>query len=43
MAPAGDDEEAAHLARQSGAKFASVGSVLEVPAALNRLLADTLD
>ena len=40
LAPEGDDDEARHLARTSGARTASVGSVLDVPAALNRLLAD---
>lgn len=40
LAPEGDDDEANHLARASGARAASVGSVLDVPAVLNRLLAD---
>lgn len=40
LAPAGDDDEARHLARDSGARIASIGSVLDVPVALNRLLAD---
>lgn len=40
LAPAGDDEEAQRLARDSGARVAAIGSVLDVPAALNRLLAD---
>lgn len=40
LAPAGDDEEARRLARASGARVASIGSVLEVPAALNAMFAD---
>jgi Mg-chelatase subunit ChlD len=40
LAPAGDDDEARRLARDAGARIASIGSVLEVPAALNGLLAD---
>lgn len=40
LAPAEDDDEARRLARDSGARVAAVGSVLEVPAALNRMLAD---
>lgn len=40
LAPAGDDEEAQRLARESGARIAAIESVLDVPAALNRMLAD---
>lgn len=40
LAPAEDDEEARRLARDSGARVAPVGSVLDVPAALNAMLAD---
>lgn len=40
LAPAGDDDEARRLARESGARIASIASVLDVPPALNRLLAD---
>ncbi|MEO9322851.1 vWA domain-containing protein [Nocardioides sp. C4-1] len=40
LAPAGDDDEARRLARESGARTAPIQSVLDVPAALNRLLAD---
>lgn len=40
LAPAEDDDEARRLARDSGARVAAVGSVLDVPAALNRMLAD---
>jgi Mg-chelatase subunit ChlD len=40
LAPAGDDDEAVRLARESGARLAGIGSVLDVPAALSRLLAD---
>lgn len=40
LAPAGDDDEARRLARESGARIASIDSVLDVPGALNRLLAD---
>lgn len=40
LAPAGDDDEARHLARACGARIASIASVLDVPAVLNRLLAD---
>jgi len=40
LAPAGDDDEARRLARDAGARIAGIGSVLDVPAALNRLLAD---
>jgi Mg-chelatase subunit ChlD len=40
LAPAGDDDEARRLARASGARIASIASVLDVPAALNRMLID---
>jgi Mg-chelatase subunit ChlD len=40
LAPAEDDDEARRLARASGARIAAVKSVLDVPAALNRLLSD---
>ncbi|MEP6815392.1 MAG: vWA domain-containing protein [Marmoricola sp.] len=40
LAPEGDDDEARRLARESGARVATIGSVLDVPAVLNRLLAD---
>ncbi|KQY50257.1 hypothetical protein ASD30_22380 [Nocardioides sp. Root140] len=40
LAPADDDDEAQRLARDSGARVAAIGSVLDVPAALNRLIAD---
>lgn len=40
LAPAGDDDEARHLARESGSKIGSVESVLDVPRVLSRLLAD---
>jgi Mg-chelatase subunit ChlD len=40
LAPAGDADEARRLARASGARIATVGSVLDVPAALDRMLAD---
>ncbi len=40
LAPATDDDEARRLARESGARLAPIGSVLDVPAALNRMLAD---
>ena len=40
LAPAGDDDEARRLAQEAGARIAAIGSVLDVPAALNRLLAD---
>jgi Mg-chelatase subunit ChlD len=40
LAPAADDDEARRLAGASGARVASAESVLDVPAALNRLLAD---
>ncbi|MDO9377919.1 MAG: VWA domain-containing protein [Nocardioidaceae bacterium] len=40
LAPADDDDEAARLTRASGARLASIDSVLEVPRALSRLLAD---
>lgn len=40
LAPAQDDDEARHLARDSGARVGSIGSVLDVPAALNAMLAD---
>jgi len=40
LAPADDDDEARRLARESGARIASIGSVLDVPGALNRLLGD---
>lgn len=40
LTPAEDDEEAHRLARASGARIAPVRSVLDVPAALNRLIAD---
>lgn len=39
-APAGDDAAARRLAAEAGGQVASIGSVLDVPAALNRLLAD---
>lgn len=40
LAPAEDDDEARRLARDSGARVAAIGSVLDVPAALNAMLAD---
>lgn len=40
LAPADDDEEARRLALRAGGRCASVGGVLDVPRALNRLLAD---
>lgn len=40
LAPADDVEAAERLARVSGARWAAVGSVLEVPRLLNRLMAD---
>ena len=40
LAPAGDDAEARRLAQEAGARIAAIASVLDVPAALNRLLAD---
>lgn len=40
LAPADDADEAHRLARESGAQIATVGSVRDVPAALNRMLAD---
>jgi Mg-chelatase subunit ChlD len=40
LAPAADDDEARRLAREAGASIASIRSVLDVPAALNRMLAD---
>jgi Mg-chelatase subunit ChlD len=40
MAPADDDAEARRLAGDSGGRVAAVKSVLDVPAALNRMLAD---
>ena len=40
LAPAADDDEARRLARMSGGRVAAAGSVLDVPAALNRMLAD---
>ncbi|MCY7396062.1 MAG: hypothetical protein LH468_07920, partial [Nocardioides sp.] len=40
LAPAGDDDEARHLARESGARIACIDSVLDVPGVLNRMLAD---
>ncbi|MFY0406153.1 VWA domain-containing protein [Solicola sp. PLA-1-18] len=40
LAPAGDDDEARHFARRSGARLASVASVLDVPSALAHLLQD---
>lgn len=40
LAPAEDDEEAQRLARASGARVAAIGSVLDIPAALNAMLAD---
>jgi hypothetical protein len=40
LAPAGDDDDARRLARQSGGLVAAVGSLPDVPAALNRLLGD---
>jgi Mg-chelatase subunit ChlD len=40
LAPAGDAEQAEHLASRSGARCETVGSVLEIPRVLNRLLAD---
>lgn len=40
LAPADDADEAQRLARDSGARVAAIRSVLEVPAALNRMLAD---
>lgn len=40
LAPAEDDDDAQRLARDSGARVAAISSVLEVPAALNRMLAD---
>lgn len=40
LAPAQDDDEARRLARDSGARVAPIGSVLDVAAALNAMLAD---
>lgn len=40
LSPADDDEEAQRLARASGARVAAIGSVLEVAAALNTMIAD---
>ena len=40
LAPTGDDDEARRLARDVGAQVADIGSVLDVPPVLNRLLAD---
>jgi tRNA C32,U32 (ribose-2'-O)-methylase TrmJ len=40
LAPSGDEEEARRLAQEAGARIATIGSVLDVPEALNRLLAD---
>jgi Mg-chelatase subunit ChlD len=40
LAPADDDDEAQRLARESGARVTAIGSVLDVPAALNRMIAD---
>jgi Mg-chelatase subunit ChlD len=40
LAPTGDDDEARRLAREAGARIADIGSVLDVPPVLNRLLAD---
>lgn len=40
MAPAGDDDEARRLARQSGAKIGSISSVLEVPRLLSQMITD---
>ncbi len=40
LAPAEDDDEAQRLARDSGAQVAPIASVLDVPVALNRMLAD---
>ena len=40
LAPAGDDEEARRQGRETGARVADIASVLDVPAALNRMLAD---
>jgi Mg-chelatase subunit ChlD len=40
LAPAADDDEARRLAREGGARIAPIASVLDVPAALNRMLAD---
>ena len=40
LAPADDDDEARRLAREAGARVAGIGSVLDVPPTLNRLLAD---
>ncbi|MDN5716165.1 MAG: VWA domain-containing protein [Janibacter sp.] len=40
LAPADDDDEAQRLARESGARVTAIGSVLDVPSALNRMIAD---
>ena len=40
LAPAEDDDEARRLARETGARVAAISSVLDVPAALNAMLAD---
>lgn len=40
LAPEDDDEAAQQLARASGSRMASIGSVDDVPRALNRLLTD---
>ena len=40
LAPSDDDEEARRLAQDSGARIGAVGSVLDVPTVLNRLLSD---
>ncbi|CAN5459305.1 hypothetical protein BH11ACT8_BH11ACT8_00790 [soil metagenome] len=40
LAPAEDDDEAGRLARDSGARCAAIGSVLDIPAALNTMLID---
>ncbi|WP_345524598.1 vWA domain-containing protein [Nocardioides endophyticus] len=40
LAPAEDDDEARRLARDSGARVTSIGSVLDIPNALNSMLAD---
>ncbi|WP_434967738.1 VWA domain-containing protein [Janibacter indicus] len=40
LAPAEDDDEAQRLARDSNSRVSPIGSVLDVPTALNRLFAD---
>jgi Mg-chelatase subunit ChlD len=40
LAPQGDDDAAQQLARASGSRIATIGSVNDVPLALNRMLTD---